>query len=155
MESKTKVSILCHNRLLRESIARILGKKPDFEVLCAQGPESSSPDQVIQSKVDVVVLDSLDFLSNEATQHMGGVASSSSCVLLAVEDDCERFLAAVQKGVRAYILRDASAVDVVSAIREVAKGQAIFPPRYARVLFDFVVKHGQDLPNIPKRNCGV
>ena len=37
-----------------------------------------------------------------------------------------------------YILQDASAADVVAAVRAVARGAAVCPPRLTRILFDFV-----------------
>lgn len=38
-------------------------------------------------------------------------------------------------------------MDVVSAIRAVAEGQAACPPRYARLLFDLVAVQAPELPN--------
>src|SRR5580700_11895871 len=62
MGSIAKVFILCVNRLLRESIARILTKRTDFEIVTAQVDRSTSCEQVRDAGADVLVLDSLDFL---------------------------------------------------------------------------------------------
>src|SRR5580692_5383234 len=62
MGSRAKVSILCVNRLLRESIARILTKRTDFEILIAQMDTSTLCEQTLDSGADVLVLDSLDVL---------------------------------------------------------------------------------------------
>ena len=47
---------------------------------------------------------------------------------------------AVRNGVLGYVLQDASAVDVVSAVRAVAQGEAVCPPRMTRALFDYVAR---------------
>src|SRR5215469_4245909 len=153
MEAKTKVFILCSNRLLRESISRILGKKADFEIVAAQAISLVTPDEIADSGADVVVLDSLEFLLADPgwcsrTLILG---RSLKCVLIAMEADNSRFLSAVRRGARGYVLQDASAADVVSAIRAVAEGQAVCPPGYAQVLFDCIARQAEELPNSRKR----
>lgn len=153
MEAKTKVFILCSNRLLRESIARILGKKADFEIVASQAINIVTPDEIIDSGADVVVLDSLEFLLADPgwcsrTLIFG---RSLKCVLIAMEADNSRFLTAVRRGARGYVLQDASAADVVAAIRAVAEGQAVCPPAYAQVLFDCIARQADELPSSRRR----
>jgi len=141
VETTTKVFILCRNRLLRESISRILTKKTDFEIVVAQGPHAISSDTVGRLGTDVLVLDSLEFLvappgSPRETPSLGRL---TKCVLIAMEDNQDHFLSAVRCGARGYVFQEASAADVVSVVRVVAEGQAVCPPNYARVLFDYVV----------------
>jgi DNA-binding NarL/FixJ family response regulator len=54
--------------------------------------------------------------------------------------DCEeeKFLIAVQHGVTGYILKDASAAEVATAIRAVACGDSVCPQKLCRVLFNYV-----------------
>jgi len=49
--------------------------------------------------------------------------------------------------VSGYVLREASAIEVLSAIRGVAQGQAVCPPCMTKVLFDFVVSQAPCQPN--------
>jgi len=153
MDGKAKVLIFCCNRLLRESIARILKKKTDFEVAAGQPLVSTFRDEVVDSGADVLVLDSLDFLLGNSKRASETAASrrSLACVLIAMADDPSRFLAAIRRGARGYVLQDASAADVVSAIRTVAEGQVVCPPSYTRVLFDFVAAQTKELPDGRKR----
>lgn len=153
MEGKAKVFIVCCNRLLRESIARILGKKGGFEIIAEQALSSTSWEEIVDSGADVLVLDSLDFLFRNPALSLKTCAlgRSSKCVLIAMEDDHNNFLTAVRRGARGYLLQDASAIDVVSAIRTVAEGQAVCPPHYARVLFDFIATQMAELPNSRRR----
>jgi DNA-binding NarL/FixJ family response regulator len=153
MGEKPRVVIVCGNRLLKESIARILRKKNDFEIVAALALCSASWDEVVDSGADVLVLDSLEFLprSSASTSRAGGPGSSPKCVLIAMEDDHNRFLTAIRRGARGYVLQDASAADVMSAIRTVAEGYAVCPPLYARVLFDLVATQTDELPNTRRR----
>ena len=151
MADKPKVAIVCGNRLLKESIARILSKKSDLEVAATLTLCSASWDEIVGT--DVLVLDSLEFLSRSpaSTSRTGALRSSPKCILIAMEDDHSRFLAAIRSGARGYVLQDASAVDVVSAIRAVAEGHAVCPPRYAGVLFDLVATQASEFPNRRRR----
>jgi len=148
-----KVFVLCVNRLLRESIARILVKRTDFEIDAAQADHSTFCDQVRDSGADVLVLDSLDFLLDNfgspsaAGRHDQPVKS----VLIAMADDRSSFLTAIRRGARGYVLQNASAADVVSAVRTVAEGHAVCPPHYTEVLFDYVATQTAELPTSPKR----
>jgi two-component system, NarL family, response regulator DevR len=153
METKPKVFILCCNRLLRESIARILIKKTDFEIVAAQAICSTSCDEVSRSHADVLVLDSLEFLlgTSDLNSLRCPLSRLLKCVLIAMMDDHSRFLTAIRRGARGYVLQEASAVDVVSAIRTVADGHAACPPNYTEVLFDFVATQMEELPNRQKQ----
>jgi DNA-binding NarL/FixJ family response regulator len=153
MDGKAKVFIACCNRLLRESIARILRKKTSFEIAAAQPQIATFRDELVDSDSDVLVLDSLDFLlaNPGRTSETPSFGRSLACVLIAMADDPSRFLTAIRRGARGYVLQDASAADVVSAVRTVAEGQVVCPPGYTRVLFDFVAAQSKELPDGRKR----
>src|SRR6204780_2782282 len=99
MASGAKVLILCVNRLLRESIARILAKRTDFEI-AAQAEPCTSVEYIRDSGADVLVLDSLDFLldsfasSSAAGKHERLVKRR----LIAMADDRGSFLEAMRRG---------------------------------------------------------
>jgi two-component system, NarL family, response regulator DevR len=152
VESGTKVLVACCNRLLRESIARILAKKTDFESVEMQAMDSTSRAEIVDSRADVLVLDSLEFLLEDPPlfSETGTHIRVIKCVLIAMEDDQDRFVTAIRRGALGYVLQDASAVDVLSAIRTVAEGEAACPPRYTRLLFDLVATQAEELPNSRK-----
>jgi DNA-binding NarL/FixJ family response regulator len=147
MDRKAKVFILCCNRLLRESIARILSKKTDFEIVASEALGAVPCEQIMNSGADVLVLDSMEGLWGNTQASPTELSRSVMCVLVAMEDNHNRFLTAVRRGARGYVLQDASATDVVSAIRTVAEGSVACPPRYTQVLFDFIAAETEKLPN--------
>jgi len=147
--NSSRVLVACCNRLLRESIARLLAKKTDFEVSEAQVIGFGADEESLQSRTDVLVLDSLEFLLENRllSPNSGDCKRLTRCVLVAMQEDQDHFLAAVRHGVLGYVLQEASAAEVVSTIQTVAQGQAVCPPSYARILFDLIAKHNWDLPN--------
>lgn len=157
MDDKTTVLIHCCNRLLRELIARVLSKRPEFEVQACDAQTCRSLDNVLSSRADVVVLDSLDLY----IEGVGGNCAKAvrrlapKYVLISMEDDHAKFLAAVRSGAMGYVLQDASAADVVAAIRTVACGQASCPSAYSRVLFDCVAGCGPGAPATRRAQWGL
>lgn len=137
---KILVFINCCNRLLGESIAHILTKRPEFRV-SSSVPVSNVVDG--SCVANVVVLDSLQVLNTYKTKLWPPPRESSGVrsVLIAMQDDREQVLRAIRTGVSGYVLQDASAMDVISAIRAVAQGEAVCPQRMTRSLFDYVAKN--------------
>ena len=148
MSPKVGVSICCCNRLLRESIARILMKRADFEVMIAPPLESRLPPN-FSAGTGVVVFDSLPlFAANRsAIGQQRPESTPARGVLVAMEEDRRQFLTAVRQGVAGYILQDASAMDVVSIIRSIAQGESFCPPRMAKYLFEYVSSQPTSLLN--------
>lgn len=144
-----RISILLHNRLLRDSIARILGKRADFQVIAAAPFEpGASVVDLGDYTSDVVLLDSLEYLADPArSARKGCISVPRNALLLAMEDDPIHFLRAVQRGAVGYVLQDASAADVVTAIRNVAEGKAVCPPQFVRTLFEYIATQNRETPN--------
>ena len=132
-----KVLLVARNRLLRETLGRILRKRTDI-VVQAECDESLDVRELVRDEqIDVILTDpppdqgaNLGLLG-EICQSIPEV----QVVAVGMEDDERVFLAAVRAGVAGYLLKDASAADVVAAIRAVATGEAVSPPRLSRALF--------------------
>ncbi len=63
-----------------------------------------------------------------------------------MEPDEELFMAAVRSGVMGYLLKDASASDLVAAVRAVYRGEAVCPPQLCSSLFRFVAHMIEEIP---------
>jgi two-component system, NarL family, response regulator DevR len=144
----TSVLIFCCNRILKESITRILNKRSDFRVVAPEAPAPDLKHEFADAEADVVVLDSLQLLGEDSIfLHGQNNSRATKCVLVAMEDDQKRFLTAIRLGALGYVLQDATAIEVIASIRAVAQGEAICPARYARVLFDYFASQTAALPN--------
>lgn len=149
MEKLIRVFILSDNRLFREALTRIFSKKSDIETVRSRPFGPDAVEDVIDSQADVLVLDSAQFLSSDG---LGPVKNPPGkqpvkILMVAMKEDEALFLEAVRQGVCGYVPKDASAIDVVNAIRAVAQGEAVCPPRLCKHLFDLVAQLGAEAPS--------
>ncbi len=139
--------LLIENRLLREALVRLFCKRADLMVVGQCGHAEATARRVLDSQCDVLVIDSLQTAwlpANIALE--GGDHASFRAVVIAMDSDEEQFLAAVRSGVTGYLLQDASASDVVSAVRAVSRGEAVCPPQLCSILFRFVAQRARETP---------
>lgn len=149
MDRNLSVCILSDNRLFRESLARILTKRGDFEIAFSHGVPEIACEEPFDWNADVIVLDSVEFLIRNSSLWKPRKESRdrAKILLVAMDEDEQLFLRAVRAGALGFIPKDASALDVVAAVRSVARGEAVCPSRFCKVLFDFVARQMIELPN--------
>ncbi len=147
------VFLLAQNRLLREALARILSKKDDISIVGDCSFSQDSFDSIVRAAPDVLVIDAfttnlahLEFM-REVRQNLPGV----KLVMVGMESEGQSFLQAIREGARGYIVKDASALEVVAAIRTVANGGAVCSPDLCGFLFDFASRRNQ-LPSFHARS---
>lgn len=140
MSHRFKVLILSDNRLLRESLGRILSKRADLEVALSPGESGDLCEEAVRTEAEVLVVDSRRYLSSitSSSREQSNSWNSLKILLVAMDEDERLFLRAVRAGILGFVHKEASALDVVSAVRSVARGEAVCPPRLCRFLFDFV-----------------
>lgn len=151
--SSIRTFLLIENRLLREALVRLFCKRGDLQVAGQSGYAAATVLRVLDSKCDVLILDSLQ------TPWLSAITALEDripfrIVVIARESDEKHFLAAVRAGVTGYLLQDASASDVVAAVRAVFRGEAVCPPQLCSTLFRFVAQAArettvQGLPSKP------
>jgi DNA-binding NarL/FixJ family response regulator len=140
-----KLFLLVENRLLREALAGIVRKQADF---CIVGADRYAPPvekAVTESQCDILVADhatATTFPPNLLPDFVS-LAPEMRVVLFGMEEDPEIFLQAIRAGVSGYLLGDASAEETLGAIRRVARGEAVCPPRLCLHLFQFVAQEAR------------
>jgi len=152
-DPRAEVFLLAQNRLLREALARILSKKTDIAVVGSCALSADSLKEIVSSAPDVLVMDS--FTTNlahvefvrEVQQSVVGI----KLVMIGMEADGQHFLQAIRAGALGYVLKDASALEVVAALRTVAGGGAACDPRMCAYLFQFAAQQNQ-MPNFHVRS---
>ncbi|MBZ5683475.1 MAG: response regulator transcription factor [Acidobacteriia bacterium] len=133
------VFVLAENRLLREALLRVFAKKNEIRVV---GSNSYSPDiheQIMATAPVIIVLDSSG-LSHSSAQLISILRSTIPDVKLVMVDmdaDEATFLRAIREGVVGYVLKDASAIELVTTIRSVAAGEAVCPSSLTATLFRY------------------
>jgi DNA-binding NarL/FixJ family response regulator len=142
-----RVFLLIENRLLREALVRLFRKRSDLTVVGQSGQAGLTVQEILDSNCDVLVVASFqtNWLSPSITLECIG-QFGFKVVLIGMESDEERFLATVRAGVSGYLLKDASASDVLNAVRSVFRGEAVCPPQLCSTLFRFVVQVAKETP---------
>src|SRR5438445_2595810 len=111
------------------------------------GTADASAFSVLETQFDVLLIDSLQTTwpaAKSACETQGQAAFKA--VLIGMEPDEELFMAAVRSGVMGYLLKDASASDLVAAVRAVYGGEAVCPPELCSALFRFVAHMIEEIP---------
>jgi DNA-binding NarL/FixJ family response regulator len=129
--------LLAENCLLREALARVLRKKDDIVVAGAIPFSSSAMEKISAATPDVVLFDSasIALVGPRLVSRMRQAQASCKAVMVGMEEDEGTFLRAVSEGVAGYVLKDASAAEIVRVIRAVAAGEAVCPARFSLSLF--------------------
>ena len=152
------VFLLAQNRLLREALARILGKKSDIAVVGSCVFSANALDEVAKASPDVLVMDSFGVETAELgfLHEIKSLLPGLKVVLIGMEPNEQTFLQAVREGVLGYVLEDASAIEVVNTVRAVANDEAVCPPRLCASLFRYVAQQRNNVPNFRVRlNLGL
>jgi DNA-binding NarL/FixJ family response regulator len=151
-EAAIRVFLLIENRLLRDALERLFRKRADLQVVGCKGSESATRQVVRTTPCDVLVLDLfnselISLVDREKAEETG----KPKAVLIGMSEESEQFLAAIQRGVAGYLLKEASAAEVVAAVRATYRGEAVCPPKLCATLFEFVSKVGLSNVAVPTR----
>ena len=142
-EVPIRVFLLIENRLLRDVLERLFRKRLDLQVVGCCELGAGGRETLASTPCDVVVLDfigtdwayaNLEFKNDEAV--------APKAILIGMNDEPEQFLAAIRGGIAGYLLKDASAADVVAAVRSTFRGEAVCPPKLCAALFQYVSRTG-------------
>src|SRR5437879_2641794 len=145
--SSIRVFLMMENRLLREALIRLFRKRSDLVVVGHDEPADATPCPVLDGQFDVLLIDSLQTTWPAAKIARANVGHGAyKAVLIGMEPDEELFMAAVRSGVMGYLLKDASASELVAAVRAVYRGEAVCPPQLCATLFRFVAHVVEETP---------
>ncbi len=135
--SRIIVFLMAENCLLREALVRVLRKKDDIAVAGAIPFSPSALEKVSAANPDVVLFDSasIALTGPRLVSRMEQTGEKCKPVMVGMEEDEATFLQAVSEGVVGYVLKDASAGEIVRVIRAVAAGEAVCPPQFSLALF--------------------
>jgi DNA-binding NarL/FixJ family response regulator len=140
------VFIVAENRLLREALTRVLQRDNRIRVVSAVAFASETVKQIAQAKPHVLILDPTGFESSSVQVVVEAIREvpSLKVVLIGMDADDVTFLRWVRAGIAGYLLKNASANEVVVAVNSTARGRAVCPPELCLMLFNWVAR--QEIP---------
>lgn len=114
--------------IVRQGLRQIIEADSELRVIAEASDGVEALDAIRREKPDVAVLD-IDMPKLDGF----GVAralkdSSVAIVILTMHSEAELFDAALDLGIKGYVLKDSAVTDIVSAIKAVAEGQAYLSP---------------------------
>jgi len=141
------VYLISEHRLLRETLLRLLEKKGDIAVVGSCRSSEANAEHILSSQCQMILLDALN--TDCPASLVENLISSSpeiKIVLFGMDENPATFLNAVGLGISGYLLKEASAAEIVGAVREVAEGHMVCSPELCMTLFQFVARQLRQKP---------
>jgi len=150
---KIRVFVAAENRLLREALARVLCKGGCIEVSATDSAAPFHTDALVEANPDILLLTSRGSLDEDlaAIQEVRAAAPAVRVLLIGMAKDDREFLQCVRAGISGYLLRDASATEVLQGVQAVFAGEAVCPGALCAALFRYFQSDAAGLPCVSGR----
>lgn len=124
--------------LVRQGLLKILGERPEWEVVAEVGDGRVAVQEAIAKRPDVAVIDiGMPLLNGvDATQQIMKHAPGTRVLILSMHSEEAYVARALQAGATGYILKDCAGTDLLNAVESVAKGDAFFSPAITRLMLN-------------------
>lgn len=136
MSATISIIIADDHEVVRDGIRARLQNTADLKILAEAKNGSEAVDQVLRHNPDVVMLDiSMPVMNGlEAARKIREHKHDCKILMLSIYDATEYVHGAVKAGANGYLLKDADAREMLSAIRSVAAGGFYFSAKVAPAL---------------------
>jgi DNA-binding NarL/FixJ family response regulator len=148
-----KLIFLIENRMLREAMTELFQRQPEFSVAGSIRYSETAYKQAAALDWNLLLIDqpSAAALPQNFIADLLSLSRGRKAILFGMEHDPEIFLEGVRCGVSGYLLGDASAKDIMEAVRKVTAGEAVCPPVLCHDLFQFVARSPRNSSMIPNQ----
>ena len=146
----TRVFLVDDQALVRSGFRMLIEAEDDLEVVGEASDGREALTRLRTTAADVVLMDvRMPVMDGvEATRQLLAEGSPARVVVLTTFDLDEYVFAALKAGASGFLLKDARPDELLSAIRDVAAGDAVMAPSATRRLLDHVIP---TLPGEPPR----
>ena len=128
--------------MVRQALAEMIAKEPDYKVVGQCGDGLCVIDQVLEVRPDILVLDvemsglnGLD-ICREITRRMKKLI----VLILSMHDDDEFVARALENGARGYLTKEADNEQLIEALRAVSQGETYLAPGLGKDILSRVGK---------------
>ncbi len=148
MEKKIRVLLADDHTILRNGIRSLLEDEHDMEVVGEAEDGRAAVSLACQLQPDLVIMDIAMPLLNglEATRQIKREVPQVKVLILTMHDNEEYIRQVLGAGAMGYILKDAAARELISAIRSVQRGEAILSPAVTRLVIEDYLRWGGPRP---------
>jgi DNA-binding NarL/FixJ family response regulator len=150
---RTRVFVATENRLMHDALSRMLAKRSEIEVVGTASGEPLNEEMLLAAPADILLLSSRGNLVEDLAliRRVRVAAPGIRILLLGVTGGEAEFLQYVRAGIRGYLLREASAEDVLGAVRAVQTGHAVCPGPLCALLFRYFESEATTFPSATAR----
>ncbi len=129
-QRRLRILLVDDHRVVRAGLRMLLAAEPDLEVVDEAGDVRDAVFKARRHTPDMIVLDVMlpDGDGDEAIGRLQAEAPDAKVLILSMEDTGHHVRRAFGNGANGYVLKDAAEEELVSAIREVARGGRYLHP---------------------------
>lgn len=144
MSRKIRILLADDHTILRDGIRSLLEAEPDMQVIGESEDGHAAVRMTCELEPDVVLMDIAMPLLNglEATRQIRRLCPQSRVLILTMHENEEYIRQVLAHGAMGYILKDAAATDLLSAIRSVHRGEAVLSPAVTRLVIEDYLRWG-------------
>lgn len=129
-----KVAIVEDETRFRQSLRRVIESKPGFSCVAEYATGAEALENIPKNSADVVLMDLNlpDSSGAEITAQLKAQLPDLSVVILTVYNDADHIFKALRAGAGGYLLKQATAAEILDAIAEAHRGGAPMTSEIAR-----------------------
>jgi DNA-binding NarL/FixJ family response regulator len=133
------IMIVDDHSLMREGLRAVLSRQADFKIIGEASDGSEAVKKAMKLKPDVILMDvRMPYSGLQATMDITQALPDTKILILTISDTEGDLVESVKAGARGYLLKGMDSEELISAVRTVAAGGAIFTPSIAvKLLNDF------------------
>jgi len=139
VSEKLRILLADDHPLFRDGLKALLSSVADAEVVGEAATGSEVVETALELQPEVVLMDlHMPGLNGiEATRRIVGSSPHVGVLVLTMVEDDDAVFAAMRAGARGYLVKGSSQAEILSAIRAVGAGEAVFGPAIARRLIEY------------------
>jgi len=145
---KIRILLADDHTLMRSGIRALLEDEPGLTIIGEAEDGRSAVAQACRLEPDVVIMDIAMPLLNglEATRQIRQQCPHVRVLILSMHENEEYIRQVLEAGAMGYILKDAAARELISAIRSVYRGEAVLSPAVTRLVIEDYLRWGGTRP---------
>ncbi|HLH20779.1 MAG TPA: response regulator transcription factor [Bryobacteraceae bacterium] len=143
MNRRIRILLADDHAVVRQGFKMILGAQPEMEIVGEAGNGREAVEAAEKLRPDVVVMDvAMPELNGiEATRRIVQSSPHTRILALSMHKDAVYVREVLRAGARGYLLKDAPAGDLLSAVRAVASGEGYLSPAVSNAVLDDYRRH--------------